>query len=134
VVAIDHGAAHLVVPTEQRAGAFHVAGCHQAPDGGRRHRAAGARDQAQPDHVEAQIGSEGAQQGDVAPPAPPEMEVLPHHDETGAERSHQEAAHELARLLGRPGGVESDHHRPVDEAGGVEHLELLVDVGQEEGS
>ena len=126
-------APHLVVAPQQGCRRGDVAGGEEAPDGGGRHRPVepGPLDQAQAHDVEAELGAQTAQEGDVAAAPVTEVEVLPHDHQARPERLHEDLGHEVLRILLRPGLVEGDDHGGVDVAGGGQRLQLLVEVGQQ---
>ncbi len=129
-----HHAPHLVQPPEHGGRAFDVAGGQALPDAGRRHRLAtpGVGHEPQAVDVEAVLGPHALQQGDVAPPAMAEVEVVAHHDGLGGHAAHQHLGHELLGRLLRAGLVEM-HDEGVVDAGHGQQFQLLVQVGQQLG-
>ena len=89
-------------------------------------------DQAQTQHLEAQLLAQLSEEGHVALPLVSEVEVLPHHDQAGAHAADQHVSHKLVSRLHGPVLVKGDDHRQVHPGRG-QLLELLLRVGQEQG-
>ena len=81
------------------------------------------------EHLEAGLGTELAQEGDVAPALMAEVEVLADDHGAGAETPDQHLRDEVLGRLGGAGLVEV-HDRGDVEPGGVQQLQLLVEVGE----
>ena len=73
------------------------------------------------------------QQGDVAPAGVAEVEVGPDHDQPGLEAAVEHLAHEVLGRFPPAGLVEGEDDGVVDEAGGLEELQLLVEAGEQLG-
>ena len=78
------------------------------------------------------VGPHAREQAHVALALVAEVEVLPDDDEPGGQAVDEDLADEVLGGSLRPGLVEVDHQRVVD-AGGLQQLELLLEVGEQEG-
>ena len=130
----------LVPAAQQMGGRPDVAGGDEAADPGRRDgfrpppRPPGPGrppEEADAGHVEAQPCPHALQQGHVALPVAPEVEVVAHHHGPGIEAPDQDLGHEVLGRLGRPFGVEVEHQGDVGPGGGQQG-ELLVEVGEQQ--
>ena len=79
--------------------------------------------------LEAGLGAELAQQGDVAPAMVAEVEVLADHHGAGAQAPDEHLGHELLGRLGGAALVEVHDGGDV-EPGGGQQLQLLLEVGE----
>ena len=121
VVTVDHRAPDLMGPPQHGRRLLDLPGGHQAPDPGRRDRLGRASpgapvsvDSVTPSTAKPAVAPSSAQQGHVPLPPVAEVEVLPHHHQSGAQAVDQDRGHEvLGRLVGPLRG-EGHHHRPVD--------------------
>ena len=93
--------------------------------------AAGRAQQADAGDIEAQPGAHALEQGHVALPVAPEVEVVAHHHGPGVEATDQDLGHELLGRLGRPLGVEVQHDGEVGPRRGQQG-QLLVEVGEQQ--
>jgi hypothetical protein len=123
----QHGVGHVELPRGQG-----------GPDGGGRHPVVGVggrlavdADQLDPAHIEAEVGAHRPQQLDVALASVAEVEVVADDHGPGAEATDEHLGDELLGRLERAGLVEVHDERVVD-PGGLEQLELLVEVGEQQ--
>ena len=86
--------------------------------------------QTQAEHLEAKIVTHLPQEVHVAMALMPEVEVLPHHDQSGANAVHEDEAHELLCRLLSPHLVKGHHHGQIYPGGG-QLLQLLGRIGQQ---
>ena len=117
---------------EEAVGGDHVACLESSPDRRGRHRAleAGHRDERQALDVETHIRAHAPEELDVATPVAPEVEVLPHYDQPGAQAADEHLVDEVFGRLVGPVLVEVEHERVVDARNG-QPFELLIGVGEQ---
>ncbi len=122
---------------EQPGGPGDVAGGKQMADLRRRVRSAGwvtvDRDQAETEHLEAELRAHAVQQRDVAAAAVTEMEVGADDHEPRAHQVGEHLAHELLGRFARALLVERQHTALVEISRRREQLELLFERREELG-
>ena len=130
---MDHRPAHLVRATQQRGRAAHLAGGHETADPRRRDGLAVRGGQRHAFHAETALGPEPFEHRDVSPALATEVEVGSHDDVARLKRPFEDVGDEVLSRLLRACTSSKVTTIVTSMSQSVEQLELLFEVGEEEG-